>query len=103
MLQIQQIKEIVINIIEQYKQEQNVVWVYVARNGDAYILSNWILCGQWIDPNLKEEYQPMHLEKPEDGVYWKFNKSYSTDEDFYQQNVFDNDKDLFLNHKKVCK
>lgn len=103
MLQIQQIKEIVINIIEQYKQEQNVVWVYVARNGDAYILSNWILCGQWIDPNLKEEYQPMHLEKQEDGFYWKYNKSYSTDEDFYQQYIFEDDKDLFVNHKKVWK
>lgn len=45
----------------------------------------------------------MHLEKPEDGFYWKYNRSYSTDEDFYQQYIFEDDKDLFVNYKKVWK
>ncbi len=68
MLQIDQIKNIVINVIEQHKHHENVIWVYVARNGDDYILSNWILYGQWIDPRLNNSNFPRqkwdsHLEK----------------------------------------
>ncbi len=101
MLQIDQIKEIVINIIEQHKPNKNVVWVYVARNGDEFILSNWILRCQWIDPNLKKRYHPIHLEYYEKGYYWAYSNSYSTMADFDQQNVFEDDKRLFVYHKKV--
>lgn len=101
MLQIDQIKDIVISIIEQHKSNKNVVWVYVARNGDDFILSNWILYCQWIDPNLNRKYHPIHLKQYENGYYWEYNNSYSTMADFYLQNVFDEDKNLFICYKKL--
>ncbi|TGY97537.1 FRG domain-containing protein [Petralouisia muris] len=103
MLQIDQIKNIVINVIEQHKHHENVIWVYVARNGDDYILSNWILYGQWIDPRLNKKYHPIHLKNYEDGYYWEYNNSYSTMAEFYQKNIFDEDKNLFIYHKNVWK
>lgn len=105
-MHIDQIKAIVISIIDQYKKSENVVWIYVARNGDDYILSNWILRGQWIDPALNKKYCPLTFKNFEKGYYWDYDKSYSTISDFYNQYVFDNDKTLFVYHyqtwEKFC-
>ena len=60
-MRIDQIKSLVVSIIDQHKKDANVVWVYVARNGDDYILSNWIIRGQWIDPHLNKKYCPLTL------------------------------------------
>ena len=84
-MQIDQIKSIVVSIIDQHKKIANVVWVYVARNGDDYILCNWILRGQWIDPTLDEEYRPHPFKHFEKGYYWEYGKSYSAMSDFYKQ------------------
>lgn len=100
-MRIDQIKSLVVKIIEQYKKSANVVWIYVARNGDDYILSNWILRGQWIDPALNEKYRPITLKNFEKGYYWDYGKSYSTMSDFYNQYVFDDDKVLFVYHQKT--
>lgn len=100
-MRIDQIKLLVVSIINQHKKSANVVWIYVARNGDDYILSNWILRGQWIDPNLNKKYRPLTLKNFEGGYYWDYGKSYSTVSDFYTQYIFDDDKVLFVYHQKT--
>lgn len=100
-MHIDQIKSLVISIIDQYKKSENVVWIYVARNGDDYILSNWILRGQWIDPTLNKKYRPLTFKNFEKGYYWDYDKSYSTMSDFYNQYIFDDDKTLFVNHHQL--
>lgn len=100
-MHIDKIKSLVISIIEQYKKSENVVWVYVARNGDDYILSNWILRGQWIDPDLNKKFRPLTFQNFEKGFYWDYDKSYSTMSDFYNQYVFDDDKTLFVYHHQT--
>ena len=100
-LRIDQIKQVVIEIIEQHKKKANVILVFVARNGDDYILNNWIVRGQWIDPRLDKRARPLTLKHFEDGCYWEYGKSYSTLADFYEQNVFDDDKTLFVYHQKT--
>lgn len=100
-LRIDQIKSLVVSIIDQHKKDANVVWVYVARNGDDYILSNWILRGQWIDPHLNKKYRPLTLKSFENGYYWDYGKSYSTMSDYYDQYVFEDDKMLFVYHQKI--
>lgn len=100
-IRIDRIKSIVVSIINQYKKYENVIWVYVARNGDDYILSNWILCCQWIDPTLNEKNRPHTFKKYEKGYYWDYDKSYSTMSDFYNQYVFDDDKTLFIGHQDI--
>ncbi|MCI8283857.1 MAG: FRG domain-containing protein [Firmicutes bacterium] len=97
---IAEIKSLVIAILDQYKKNENVVWVYVARNGDDYIMSNWILRGQWIDPTLNEKYRPLPLKNFEEGYYWEYSKSYNIVSDFDEKYVFD-DRTLFSNHEKI--
>ena len=100
-LRIDQIKQIVIGIIQQHKKKANVIWVFVARNGDDYILNNWIVRGQWIDPRLDKRVRPLTLKHFEDGYHWDYGNSYSTLADFYEQNVFCDDKTLFVYHQKT--
>ncbi|WP_276850589.1 FRG domain-containing protein [Enterocloster lavalensis] len=100
-MHINQIKSLVISIIDQYKKSENVVWIYVARNGDDYILSNWILRGQWIDPALNEKYRPLTFKNFEKGYYWDYDKSYSTMSDYYNQHIFNDDKTLFVNYHQI--
>lgn len=100
-MHINQIKSLVISIIDQYKKSENVVWIYVARNGNDYILSNWILRGQWIDPALNEKYRPLTFKDFEKGYYWDYDKSYSTMSDYYNQHIFNDDKTLFVNYHQI--
>lgn len=99
---IDQIKEIATEIIGCHKEIQDVVWVYIAKTGDDYIVSNWILRGQWISPSLDKHYRPLTLkQKGEEGYYWEYGVSYSIVTDYYEKSVFDDDKLLFVYHQKV--
>lgn len=98
---IEQIKTIVINVIEANKNNNEVVWVYVARNGDDYIMSNWLVRGQWIEPSLDKPFRPVELSQYEDGYYWNYEKSYSTLADYYNEYVFEDDISLYVCHNKI--
>ena len=98
---IDQIKAIVITVIEAIKNNNDVVWVYVARNGDDYIMSNWLLRVQWIKPSLDKPFRPIELSQYENGYYWDYGKSYSTLADYYDEYVFEDDIILYVCHKKV--
>lgn len=100
-LQINEIQQVAIDAIEQYKQENQVVWVCVANTGDDYILSNWILRGQWIDSSLDKRYQPIHLKSEDKGYFWDFGKSFSIMADYNSKYVFENDINLYICHDQI--
>lgn len=101
-LRIEQIKRIAIEVINEYKIKNDVVWIYIAKNGDDYIMYNWILCGQWISPELDSKFSPMSLNNPdEEGYSWVFEDSYDTLGKYYEENVFDENKNLFVYHQKI--
>nr|WP_253198401.1 FRG domain-containing protein [Clostridium gasigenes] len=101
-LNIDQIKRIAIEVIEKNKLNNDVVWIYIARNGDDYIMKNWILQGQWINPLLDKNYRPMTAYKTSvEGYYWSENSSYSTLGDYYSKNVFEDDKVLYISNTKI--
>lgn len=100
-LVIEEIKRIAIDAMEKYKDNNQVIWVNVANNGDDLITYNWILRGQWIDPSLDERFRPLPLKTEENGYYWDFGKSYSVLSDYYSEYVFEEDVPLFVWHSTV--
>ena len=101
-LRIEEVKHIGIQIIDQYSSKNDVVWVYIAKNGDDYIMQNWMIRGQWIRESLDPRFKP-HLigEADELGYMWRFEKSYSTLADYYNECVFIDDKTLFTQNMKT--
>lgn len=101
-LRIDQVKTICVNIMDTHKLSQDVIWIYVAKTGEDYIVSNWVLRGQWISPNLDMKYQPYTLkEHSGKDFYWDSDNSYSTLSDFYNKYVFDTDIHLFVYYQSV--
>lgn len=101
-LHIEEIKNIGIQIIEQYRSAYDVVWVYIAKNGDDYIMRNWMIRGQWIRESLDSRFKP-HLigDIDELGYIWHFEKSYSTLADYYDEYSFTDDKILYTQNMKT--
>jgi hypothetical protein len=103
-LSIEQIKDIGIQIINRYKSKNDVVWVYIAKNGDDYIMKNWMIRCQWIRESLDPRYKPLSIgEVDELGYIWHFEKSYSTLADYYDEYAFVDDKILFTQNMKTFK
>lgn len=100
-LTIEEIKNVSVEIMQQYQKTQDVVWIYVAQTGDDYITYNWILRGQWINPKLNPNFRPISLKTEEDGFYWDYNDSYSVTADFYEKYIFEDNSMLYNNYKKV--
>lgn len=101
-LRIEEVKHIGIQIIDQYKRINDVVWVYVAKNGDDFIVKNWIIRGQWIRESLDPRFKPLFIgEADELGYIWRFEKSYSTLADYYVEYAFVDDKILFIQNMKA--
>lgn len=94
-LLIDEIKHIAILIIDQYKKENDVISVFIAKNDDAYIMRNWIISAQWINEALDPCYKPLVIgEIDKAGYIWRMEKSYSTLADYYDEFAFTEDKNL---------
>ncbi|WP_434301968.1 FRG domain-containing protein [Clostridium botulinum] len=101
-LSIEQIRKVAVEVIEKNKFNNDVIWIYIAKNGDDYIMKNWILRGQWINPELDEQYRPLLLSKDGgEGYSWEESSSYSTLADYYSENVFEDDITLYVCHQKI--
>lgn len=101
-LRIEEVKRIGIQIIEQYRTTNDVVRVYIAKNGDDYIMRNWMIRGEWIRESLDPQYKPQFIgEVDELGYIWRFEKSYSTMADYYDEYSFVDDKILFTQNMKT--
>ena len=57
---IEQIRAIAVDVINKYNKAQDVIWVYVARTGEDYIVSNWILRGSGLAPNWMRNIVHLH-------------------------------------------
>lgn len=98
-LEIEQIRIVTRDLIAKYKQEYDVIWVYVAKTSDDYIMRNWILSAQWINPGLDDKFKPIPFKNDYgdghyfgDHAYWSFLNEYLRKE-------FDSDKTLFICHE----
>lgn len=100
-LTIEEIKNVSIEIMQQYQKTQDVVWIYVAQTGDDYITYNWILRGQWINPKLNPQFCPIPLKYEENGFYWDYNDTYSINADFHNKYIFEDDAVLFEKYTKA--
>lgn len=101
LLTIDQIKVVAFDAIKRYQKSHDVVWLYVAKNGDDYIMRNWIFSIQWINPTLDKKYWPSTLKENEnDEYYYTSNESYSILSEYYSKHVFQDDKLLLVRHKK---
>ncbi|WP_197232645.1 FRG domain-containing protein [Priestia endophytica] len=100
-LSIEEIKRSAKSLIEKYKETYDVVWIYIAKDGNDYIMRNWVLTGQWIDNELPKSAQPIRISKVIDnqGYSWKEGNSYSVLSDFYEDNVFCDDKELYVKYQ----
>ena len=98
---IEEIKKSSMNLTEKYKAKYDVVWIYVAKDGNDYIMRNWILTGQWINNKLPQSSQPVRIDKVVDsqGYSWKQGDSYSVLSDFYEENIFVDDKELYVKYQ----
>lgn len=101
-LRIEKIKKIGIQIIKNYKDKNDVVWVYIAKNGDDYIMKNWMIRVQWIRESLVDKFKPSLIgEVDELGYIWRFEKSYSTLADHADEYAFVDDKILYTQNMKT--
>lgn len=101
-LRIEEVKHIGIQLIDKYKRTNDVVCVYIAKNGDDFIMKNWIIRGQWIKETLDPSFKPLLIgEADELGYVWRFEKSYSTMADYYDEYAFVDDKILYTQNMKT--
>lgn len=101
---IEKIKKAAKELMRKYQKTNDVVWVYVAKNGNDYIMRNWILRGQWINHKLPERYKPMAISEINDeGYSWVNEAAYSVQGDFYNEHIFEDDKVLFAKYQSSYK
>ncbi|PHD29926.1 FRG domain-containing protein [Bacillus wiedmannii] len=101
---IEKIKQAAKELMRKYQATNNVIWIYVAKNGNDYIMRNWILRGQWIDDKLPERYKPMTISEIDDeGYFWVNETGYSVRGDFYNKHIFEDDKVLFAKYQNSYK
>lgn len=101
-LRIEEVKNIGIQIIDQYRRKNDVVWVFIAKNGDDYIMNNWMIRVQWVRESLDPSLKPLLIgEADKLGYIWSFEKSYSTLADYYDEYFFVDDKTLFTQNMKA--
>lgn len=82
---IEQIKDICKTIFNGYQQSQDVIWIYIAKNGEDYKNANWIMRAQWIRPTLNELFKPLPIGNSKDGEYsWDYSEDYSVISNFYK-------------------
>lgn len=101
LLRIEEIHAVVKSIIEDYRQSHDVITVYVAKDGNDFIMYNWILRGQWIRPSCDNVKMSPLKETDGTGYSWQEGQSYSVRADFYSKYIFEDDKTLFIYNEKT--
>lgn len=98
------IKQIVIEKINDKKIECDVVWIYVAGNNEDSIMCNWIISAIWINPCLDKKWWPSFGGSlDENNIRWNVSNQFAILNDYYDKNVFDDDKNLFIYNDKSYK
>lgn len=101
-LGINEIKSVAKDLLSKYQKNYDVVWVYIAKNSEDYIMVNWILIGQWINDGLLEK--PRAISQIDDeGYRWKYTEEYSVLGDYYSDNHFKENEPLFEKYQEKYK
>lgn len=101
-LNIYQIKKIVKSVIDGIKIGLDVIRIYVATNSDDLIMYNWIIRAMWIREELDSIWKPNALkEVDEQGISWEMSSSFVALNNYYEKNVFEDDKKLFVYNDKA--
>lgn len=101
-LNIYQIKKIVKSVIDEIKIGLDVIWIYVASNSNDLIMCNWIVRAMWIREELDSSWKPNHLKELDgQGVSWEMSSSFVSLNEYYEKNVFEDDKKLFVYNDKA--
>ena len=97
---IQDIRKIGLTILSEYQKNYEAIWLYIAKEGTDYIMKNWILMLQWIDPSLPDLYKPLPFKTLiKEGIFEQENESYSVNADYYAEHIFEDDKLLLIKNK----
>lgn len=101
-LNIYQIRKIVKSVIDEIKIELDVIWIYVAANSEDLIMHNWIVRAMWIREELNSIWKPHHLKELDgEGISWEMSTSFVELNNYYKENVFEDDKKLFIYNDKI--
>ncbi len=103
LLRINEIHEVAKFLIKSYQKEYDVIFIFIAKNGDDYIMYNWILRSLWLDPaNDKIQISPFSQDDGS-GYSWEEGESYNVLADYHDKYVFKDDKFLFVSKQKLFK
>jgi hypothetical protein len=100
-LRFEQVKQIAATIMDEHRKTNGVVWLYVARNSDDYIMRNWILEGQWIAQGLEDWGASPIAPAEANGYRWRIAKEYLRLAEFHNACLFEEDNELLVCHQKV--
>lgn len=101
LLRIEEIHEVAKALIKQYQQEYDIIFVFVAKNGEDYIMYNWILHSLWLNPLCDRITMSPLSQSDGTGYSWKEGKSFSVMADYYDKFVFKDDTFLFVCNQKL--
>ena len=101
LLRIEEIHEVAKTLIKKYWKEYDVISVFVAKNGDDYIMYNWILRSLWLNPLCDRIKMSPLSHSDGTGYSWQEGKSFSVTADFNDKFLFKDDTYLILYNQKL--
>lgn len=103
-LTIDQARKVARNAVEKYKTKYSIIWFDIADDNTSYSTSKWIVSGQWVANNTKQisSYIPLSIVDNE-GYYWVDNYNHGLLKMHSEENLFWNEKELFLAYHYVFK
>lgn len=100
LLRMEEIHELAKVLIRKYQPTYEAIFIYVAKNGDDYIMYNWILRSLWLNPSCAHIKMSPLSQSDSTGYSWQEGKSFSVMADYNDKFVFKDDNFLFVcNHK----
>lgn len=104
-LPIASIKEIVYKILKEYENKYQVLWIFVYSSQGDSIMNNWTVKALWIDDKLNDNAKPITFGiLEEDNINWEYGTGISYLREYYEENIFEDDKNLLeLNSNELKK
>lgn len=103
LLHIGEIHEVAKALIKKYQQDYDVIFLFVAKSGDDYLMYNWILRSLWLNPSCNRIKMIPLSQSDGTGYSWQEGGSFSVMADYNDKFVFEDDTYLFVCHQKLYK
>src|SRR5699024_1038891 len=99
-----EIKRICHELFAKYSYKNDVVYIYVANNAENYIMSNWIIIAQWINPKLADKSKPNIIgNNKNNDIHYEYKENYSKIEKYNEVHIFEEDEILLSKNLKLYK